>query len=112
MYTFHAIVWVLGIRHIKDTQCGFKLFSRKAAQLIFPNMHIEGWIFDIEMLVIAERLKIPVAEVPVNWHEVDGSKVQLIRDSMIMLIELLVIRSNYLLGIWRIKPLQELKKEK
>lgn len=54
MYSFHSVLYVLGIRHIKDTQCGFKLFTRQAAQAIFPNVHVDGWIFDIEVLLIAQ----------------------------------------------------------
>ncbi|KAG9065377.1 dolichyl-phosphate beta-glucosyltransferase [Linnemannia hyalina] len=110
MYSFHKVVYILGCRGIEDTQCGFKLFSRKAAQAIFPNMHVEGWVFDIEVLMIAQQLRIPIAEVPVAWQEIDGSKVSLMRDSIQMALDLLIIRMNYLLGIWRIRPL--LKDEK
>lgn len=71
MRGFHLYVYLVGIRDIEDTQCGFKLFSREAARLIFPHMHVEGWIFDIEVLMLAEKIGIPIAEVQVNWHEVD-----------------------------------------
>ncbi|KAI8874585.1 glycosyltransferase family 2 protein, partial [Backusella circina FSU 941] len=98
MRSFHTLVYVLGIRGIEDTQCGFKLFSRKAAQVIFPNMHVERWIFDIECLMIAQIRNIPIVEVQVNWHEIDGSKVNLMMDSMKMAIDLLLIRLNYVLG--------------
>ncbi|KAK5821316.1 nucleotide-diphospho-sugar transferase [Linnemannia elongata] len=110
MYSFHKVVYILGCRGIEDTQCGFKLFSRKAAQAIFPNMHVEGWVFDIEVLMIAQQLRIPIVEVPVAWQEIDGSKVSLMRDSIQMALDLLIIRMNYLSGIWRIRPL--LKDEK
>ncbi|EGF79205.1 hypothetical protein BATDEDRAFT_4560, partial [Batrachochytrium dendrobatidis JAM81] len=100
MRGFHLVVYILGIQSIKDTQCGFKLFTRQAAQLIFPCMHVEGWIFDIEILVIAEKLCIPVTEVPIDWHEVDGSKMSLLRDSIEMLVQLLMIRLNYFFGLW------------
>ncbi|KAI9098769.1 nucleotide-diphospho-sugar transferase, partial [Phlyctochytrium arcticum] len=100
MRAFHLIVFVLGIASIDDTQCGFKLVTRRAGQIIFPNMHAEGWIFDIELLLIAINLEIPIAEVPVKWHEVEGTKMSLIKDSIIMLKDLLVIRLNYTLGLW------------
>ncbi|KAI8869963.1 hypothetical protein GQ42DRAFT_163068 [Ramicandelaber brevisporus] len=103
MKTFHLIVYILGVRDIKDTQCGFKLFTRAAARTIFPNMHVERFIFDIEILIIAKKMRIPIAEVPVNWHEVDGSKVSIIRDSIQMAFDLLMIRLNYLLGLWTIQ---------
>lgn len=53
MHSFHQLLYFLGVREIQDTQCGFKLFSRAAAQRIFPNVHVEGWIFDVEVLLIA-----------------------------------------------------------
>ncbi|KAG0270229.1 dolichyl-phosphate beta-glucosyltransferase [Actinomortierella ambigua] len=105
MYSFHLIVHILGIRGIADTQCGFKLFSRKAAQAIFPNMHVEGWVFDIEVLMMAQQLGIPIVEVPVAWQEIDGSKVSLVRDSIKMALDLLVIRLNYILGLWTVPRL-------
>ncbi|PVU93431.1 hypothetical protein BB561_003286 [Smittium simulii] len=100
---FHNYVYILGVRGIKDTQCGFKLFNRKSAQLIFSQMHVERFIFDIEVLLIASYYKIPVAEVPVNWHEVDGSKMSIVRDSIQMALDLLAVRLNYLFGLWEIK---------
>ncbi|KAJ1935310.1 dolichyl-phosphate beta-glucosyltransferase, partial [Linderina macrospora] len=74
---FHTYVTILGVRGVRDTQCGFKLFSRQAARLIFPNMHVERFIFDIEILLLARYQNIPVVEVPVNWHEVAGSKMSI-----------------------------------
>ncbi|KAI8320021.1 hypothetical protein GQ54DRAFT_340875 [Martensiomyces pterosporus] len=98
---FHTYVTILGVRGVRDTQCGFKLFSRRAARLIFPNMHVERFIFDIEILLLARYQNIPVAEVPVNWHEVAGSKMSIVRDSVQMALDLLAVRLNYLLGNWK-----------
>ncbi|ORZ21722.1 nucleotide-diphospho-sugar transferase [Lobosporangium transversale] len=109
MHSFHKVVYVLGIRGIDDTQCGFKLFTRKAANAIFRNMHVEGWIFDIEVLMIAQYLRIPIVEVPVAWQEIDGSKVSLMRDSIQMAVDLLIIRMSYILGVWAVKPLSPTK---
>ncbi|RKP25751.1 nucleotide-diphospho-sugar transferase [Syncephalis pseudoplumigaleata] len=104
MHSFHQLLYVLGVREIQDTQCGFKLFTRSAARCIFPNVHVEGWIFDVEVLLIAMRCSIPIAEVPVTWHEIDGSKMSLIQDSIQMALDLFTIRLNYMLGVWRIEP--------
>lgn len=109
MRCFHLIVYLLsapGVRAIKDTQCGFKLFSREAARQIFPSMHVEGWIFDIEILHLASAQNMKIHEMIVNWHEVDGSKINLLRDSIKMAIDLFVIRFNYLLGRWTIKKMK------
>ncbi|KAI9011331.1 nucleotide-diphospho-sugar transferase [Gaertneriomyces semiglobifer] len=103
MHGFHTILFLVGISSIKDTQCGFKLLSRDAARVIFPNMHSERWIFDIELLLVAIDQRIPISEIPVNWHEVQGSKVSLVKDSFIMLMDLLVIRLNYAVGLWRVQ---------
>lgn len=53
------------------------------------------------MLVLALKHGIPIAEVPVTWHEVDGSKMSLVTASVEMLIQLLMIRVNYMIGRWK-----------
>lgn len=100
MYGLHTLLYVFGIRTIGDTQCGFKMFTREAAKAIFPYMHTERWIFDVEVLIVAMRKKIPISEVAINWHEVEGSKIDLARDSVLMAVDLVVIRFAYLLGIY------------
>ncbi|XBW34765.1 hypothetical protein QEN19_000331 [Hanseniaspora menglaensis] len=101
MYGLHSLVYVFGIRDIKDTQCGFKLFNRRSMNLIFPFMRTERWIFDVEILILALRKSCEIHEVPINWHEVDGSKVDLATDSIKMAIDLVVIRLAYMFGIYR-----------
>lgn len=100
MRTFHKILYVLGIGDIADTQCGFKLFSREAARLIFTQMHVEGWIFDVEVLIIAKHFGMPISEVSINWQEVQGSKINVIKDSVFMLKDLVTIRLCYMLKVW------------
>lgn len=102
MYGFHTILRLLGVGHIRDTQCGFKLFTRKAAQQIFPSQHLTTWIFDVEILLLAKMLSIPVEEVPIEWHEVAGSKLNVVTDSLQMLRDLLILRANHLLGRWKV----------
>lgn len=104
MHSFHLILWLMTPSQtatIKDTQCGFKLFSRPALPYIVPYMHSEGWIFDVEMLMLAEFARIPVAEVPVGWREVTGSKLNVLRDSIGMAWGLAVLRAAWLLGVYR-----------
>ena len=55
MKAFHLLVWMLAVRGVRDTQCGFKLFGRESARLVFPCMHVERWCFDIELLFLAQR---------------------------------------------------------
>ena len=104
MYGLHTILRIVGVGHIRDTQCGFKLFSRAAAQRIFPYQHLTTWIFDVEVLLLAKQLAIPVAEVPIEWHEVSGSKLNVVTDSLQMLRDLLVLRANVLVGRWKAPP--------
>lgn len=104
MYGLHTILRIVGVGHIRDTQCGFKLFSRRAAQEIFPAQHLATWIFDVELLLLAKQLGIPVAEVQIEWHEVSGSKLNVFADSLQMLRDLLILRANLLLGRWKVRP--------
>lgn len=110
MYGLHTILRIVGVGHIRDTQCGFKLFSRAAAQEIFPAQHLPTWIFDVELLILAQQLGIPVAEVPVQWHEVAGSKLSVVWDSLQMLRDLFVLRGNQITGRWKIEPTSRQKK--
>jgi len=106
MWGFHLLVAVTCVRGIRDTQCGFKLFSRRAAQHIFLNQHLRRWSFDVELLFLARALRIPIVEVPVNWTEVPGSKLDLLESSITMARDLVIIRLAHMLGIWKINTPQ------
>ncbi|KAI9719607.1 MAG: hypothetical protein M1812_003378 [Candelaria pacifica] len=104
MHSFHVLLRLLttpATSAIKDTQCGFKLFSRPSLPYIIPYMHSEGWIFDVEMLMLAESGGIPVAEVPVGWREVKGSKLNVIWDSLGMAWGLAILRAAWAFGVYR-----------
>ncbi len=60
---------------IRDTQCGFKMFRREAAHRLFALCREDGFLIDLEVLLYAHRLGCKIAEVPVAWREVPGSKV-------------------------------------
>jgi glycosyltransferase involved in cell wall biosynthesis len=76
----------------KDTQCGFKAFTRKAAEVIFTRQQIEGWGFDPEILFIARKFGLTLQEVAVEWANDDRSKINPITDGVKMFWELLRIR--------------------
>ena len=82
----------------KDTQCGFKAFTRQAAEIIFTRQQIEGWGFDPEILFIARKFKLKLTEVAVEWANDDRSKINPIVDGVKMFFELLRIRWNDLTG--------------
>ncbi|EXJ80462.1 dolichyl-phosphate beta-glucosyltransferase [Capronia coronata CBS 617.96] len=104
MHSFHFLLKLMTppqTARIKDTQCGFKLFSRPTLPYIVPHMHMDGWIFDVEMLMLAEFAGVPVVEVAVGWKEVFGSKLNVIRDSVAMAFGLAVLRICWGTGIYR-----------
>jgi glycosyltransferase involved in cell wall biosynthesis len=92
-----ALRILLGL-NLKDTQCGFKAFTRDAAGKIFPQQQIERWGFDPELLYLARRLKMKIAEVPVAWAHVEGTRISPLRDGLRMFGEVLKIRWNAMTG--------------
>ncbi|MEI4270960.1 dolichyl-phosphate beta-glucosyltransferase [Klenkia sp. LSe6-5] len=58
---------------VADTQCGFKFFTAEAAERIFARATADGFAFDVEVLALASRYGLPVAEVPVRWTDAEGS---------------------------------------
>ena len=107
MYGFHCCVRLFGSRQIRDTQCGFKLLARSAAVRTFPSLHIERWAFDVELLKIAEMTGIPLAEVPVKWTEIEGSKLDPISASIQMFKDLFFLGLRYALGVWKLTEKKE-----
>lgn len=85
----------------RDTQCGFKAFSREAAARIFPLQRINRWGFDPEILYLAHRMHLRVAEVPVAWGHDDGSRLKVWRDGVRMGWDALKIRAFALIGKYR-----------
>ncbi len=90
--TFNLILRSLGLSHFHDTQCGFKLFSRRAVQMIFPLTRINRFAFDVEILLIAHRLFLPIKELPVHWRDSVPSRVSLVQDSTRMFFDVLKLR--------------------
>ena len=97
---FNALVQLLVLRGINDTQCGFKLFSAEAADTLFPWLSIEGFAFDVELLFLARRAGMGIREVPVDWHCRVDSRVQLSR-GVGAFADVLRIRWNALRGRYR-----------
>jgi len=91
---FNFTVQQLSVRGINDTQCGFKMFTARAAEAIFPRVTIDGWAFDVEVLVIAREQRLRIVEVPIEWHYRRESQLNLMRDGISMFGDLLRIRSK------------------
>ncbi len=85
---------------IRDTQCGFKLFSLRAAKTIFPRQRLDRFGFDVEVLLIAQLHGFRIEEVPVKWSHIEGTRVSML-GGMRAFVELLEIRFNQVLGKYR-----------
>lgn len=81
-----------------DTQCGFKAFTRAAAQTVFQLQTIERWGFDPEILFIAIKRGFRIVEVPVSWAHDERSRISYLKDGMRMLQDIAQVRWNALLG--------------
>jgi glycosyltransferase involved in cell wall biosynthesis len=95
----YMVRWIMGIG-FSDTQCGFKAFRTERARIIFEQQRIERFGFDPEILFLAKRHGLRVAEVPVRWSHDSATKVNVVADGMRMLLDLLVIRCNALRGLY------------
>ena len=95
---FNAVTrLVMGLR-FADTQCGFKAFTRSAAQTVFQLQTIERWGFDPEILFIALKRGYRIQEVPVSWAHDERTRMSYLKDGIKMLEEIAIVRWNALLG--------------
>ncbi len=90
---------VLGLKY-RDTQCGFKAFTRAAGRTIFTRQRVERWGFDPELLFIADKFHLRTAEVPVEWAHDHRSKISPVRDGIKMGLEMITVRWNDLKGLY------------
>ena len=77
---------------VLDSQCGFKLFTAQAAETLFGAARVDGFAFDVEILYLARRAGMKVAEAPVNWQDSASSRVNLLTDPAKMLLDMLRVR--------------------
>jgi len=89
---FNRIVKILVLDDFNDTQCGFKLFSDKAARNLFKYARVNRFAYDVEILALAKKRGYRISEVPVQWINSPASKVNPIFDSIQMLFDLIKIR--------------------
>ncbi|TFG35793.1 MAG: glycosyltransferase family 2 protein [Parcubacteria group bacterium] len=91
---------VIGLWGVEDTQCGFKLLTKKAAENILPKCKIDRFAFDPEILVIGKKMGLKIKEIPVYWKNDLDSKVKMV--SMVkMALDLFVIRKNSITGVYK-----------
>src|SRR5262249_40288404 len=85
---------------VRDTQCGFKAFTASAASALFAVGRIDGWAFDLEILALARRAGLVIAEVGVEWTDDRRSRINPLRDLWKVIREAMTIRKNLRRGVY------------
>jgi dolichyl-phosphate beta-glucosyltransferase len=101
---FNGFVRLFTGLEFQDTQCGFKAFRRERSRVVFEQQRIEGFGFDPEILFLAKRHGLGTAEIPVRWAHDPATKVHVVRDSLLMFLDLGYIRWNWLMGRYPKRP--------
>ena len=105
---FNLLVQIMAVRGVQDTQCGFKMFSAQATETLFPKLYIYSphnrqpdaftGAFDVELLFLARKLGFTYKEVPIHWRHFATTRVNPLKDSVRMFIDILRIRWARLMG--------------
>jgi dolichyl-phosphate beta-glucosyltransferase len=104
---FNAVTRLVMDLPFADTQCGFKAFTRTAAQTVFQLQTIQRWGFDPEILFIALKRGYRIQEIPVSWAHDERSRMSYLKDGIKMLQEIAIVRWNALLGRYN-KPIERI----
>jgi dolichyl-phosphate beta-glucosyltransferase len=81
-----------GLSHIPDTQCGFKFLQRDVAKDLFARQRIDGYMFDVEILYLAQRAGYKLGQVPIRWRDDGDSRLQLVAGNLRNVRDVLSIR--------------------
>ena len=101
---FNALVQLMLLPGIQDTQCGFKCLRGAVAHELCQQQTITGWGFDVELLYIARKRGYSIREVPISWYYMPGSRINPLRDTLTMLRDILTIRANGKRGLYDAPP--------
>jgi len=94
------IVKLTAVSEFEDTQCGFKMFKRKAAEDLFSVQRMSGIGFDVELIYVALRRGYRITDVPITWYFDPDSRMRLFQDSLKILLEIWEIRQNWRKGVY------------
>jgi dolichyl-phosphate beta-glucosyltransferase len=100
---FNALIRLIALPRLQDTQCGFKCFKSTAAVDLFQCQTLPGWSFDVEILFIARKRGYKIVEIPIPWFFNSESKIRVLHDSFRMALDLFKIRLNGLRGVYACK---------
>lgn len=89
---FNLLVRILFGMRLHDTQCGAKLMSAKALKAVMPHLGITRWAFDVDLLFQMRLAGYKIVEIPTTWHDVTGSKVDIVRASIEMFVAMVRLR--------------------
>jgi dolichyl-phosphate beta-glucosyltransferase len=103
----NLIIKLTALRGFEDTQCGFKMFTREAAEDLFGVQQMTGIGFDIELLFIAKKRGYKIKQVPITWYFDPDSRMRLVGDSLYLLVEIWQIRRNWLWGVYAQKQSEQ-----
>lgn len=98
---FTALACLFAGYRLSDYTCGFKMYSRKAADIIFKRQRIYNWAFDAELIYIAAQHGLKIAELPVVWRNDPQTKVRLLKDIVTSFLGLIQIRLNHSKGFYQ-----------
>lgn len=96
----NLLIKLLAVSQFEDTQCGFKMFHRTAAEDLFNVQRMNGIGFDVELIFIALRRGYKIREIPITWYFDADSRMRLVQDSLNMLREIWMIRRNWARGLY------------
>src|SRR5262249_55098731 len=91
---YHFMQAIVGLPGIRDSQCGFKFFPREVALRLFRLQRLDGYMFDVEILVLAKRLEYRIKEVPIVWRGDSDSRLGLVSGHLRNGIDIFKIRSH------------------
>ena len=99
---FNRYVRMMLINEFRDTQCGFKCFTDQAADKLFRLQRVEGWGFDVEILIAARAQNMKVFEMPLEWHHDPDTKVRLFSSTLEMIKDMMMIKFRSLMGKYKV----------
>ena len=95
----HVVQLLLHLDGIPDTQCGFKFFQRDTARKLFSEQKIDGYMFDVEILSLARRQGLKIAQIPVRWRDDGDTRLELVRGNLRNARDILSIRFPFLASL-------------
>ena len=91
-FFFRLIIKLLFSIHLKDSQCGYKLYYNKTAKKIFSKLTEKGFIHDVEITLLAKKYNFAIKELPVVWTHKDNGKINILFDSFKMFLSLIILK--------------------